>query len=532
MMKRLSLLLLLFFAQILFAQINPNNFLLGDELLLLKSQSNPTPASNSIGSIITICDTVWLGTSRGISLSTDRGETWTNFYGIETFGTESIFAIGYDDGVFWAATGHAFQSGNQSLPEGSGLRYTTDNGKTWNVVAQPIDANDDSTIVYGINDGIQSPRVRALPVTTTVQNVIYDIAFTPGTIWIASFAAGLRKSTDMGQTWQRVLLPSDKVNSISPDDTIKFSLQPVAGKFGPEDYLNHRVFSVIAADDTTLYVGTAGGINKSTDNGISWQKFSHGNQTKSISGNFVVGLGYNNITNTIWGATWRAEGETEFYAVSSSTNGGETWSTFLNSERINNFGFKEEDVIAVGDNGVFRSSNGGTSWIQPGTIIDNLTGITLRTNAFYSTASQADIVWLGSSDGLVRIKETGIWQGEWKVYIASQPLASKNETYAYPNPFSPRLDNLKIKYTTGGEQKSVTIRIFDFDMNYVRTVIQNAQRGNPANVVDELNTETGGVIDYWDGRDDNGNIVPNGVYFYRVDISGSEPVYGKILVLQ
>jgi ligand-binding sensor domain-containing protein len=531
-MKRLSLLFLLFFAQILSAQINPDNFLLGDEMLTYKSVLSPAPASNSIGSIITIGDTVWIGTSRGVSFSTDRGETWTNFYGIEAFGTESIFAIGYDDGVFWAATGHAFESGGQSLPEGSGLRYTTDNGNTWVVVNQPVDLDSDSTIVYGINDGVQSPKVRALPVTTTVQNVSYDIAFTPGTIWVASFAAGLRKSTDMGQTWQRVLLPSDKVNSISPDDTIKFSLQPVSGKFGPEDYLNHRVFSVIAADDSTLYVGTAGGINKSTDNGISWQKFSNQNQTKPISGNFVVGLGYNQITQTIWGATWRAEGETEYYAVSASTNAGESWNTFLTGERTNNFGFKDEDVIAVNDNGVYRSSNGGTSWIQPGTITDNITGITLRTNAFYSAASQGDIVWLGSSDGLVRIKETGTWQGEWKVYIASQPLSSRAETYAYPNPFSPRLDNLKIKYTTSGEQKSVTIRIFDFDMNYVTTVIQNALRGNPTNVVDELNTTNSGVIDFWDGRDDDANLVPNGVYFYRIDVSGLEPVYGKILVLQ
>jgi len=69
-------------------------------------------------------------------------------------------------------------------------------------------------------------------------------------------------------------------------------------------------------------------------------------------------------------------------------------------------------------------------------------------------------------------------------------------------------------------------------MNYVRTVIQNATRGNPSNVVDDLGGASSGVLDFWDGRNDNGEVVPNGVYFYRVDVDADEPVFGKILVLQ
>jgi flagellar hook assembly protein FlgD len=57
-------------------------------------------------------------------------------------------------------------------------------------------------------------------------------------------------------------------------------------------------------------------------------------------------------------------------------------------------------------------------------------------------------------------------------------------------------------------------------MNLVRTVIQNAPR-----------IGGGEQQDIWDGRDENGSIVPNGVYFYRVDIGSNEPIYGKIMVL-
>jgi flagellar hook assembly protein FlgD len=69
-------------------------------------------------------------------------------------------------------------------------------------------------------------------------------------------------------------------------------------------------------------------------------------------------------------------------------------------------------------------------------------------------------------------------------------------------------------------------------MNYVRTIIQNASRGNPLHLVDGSNTESNGVIDYWDGKDERGNFVPNGVYFYRIELDGGSPVFGKILVLQ
>ncbi len=287
----------------LLAQNLPQNFRFGKNAAV-NAASDDNPASNSVSDIVLAGDTVWIGTSRGLSLSTDRGETWTNFYGTKAFGTESVSALGYNNGVLWASTAHSEDKDGSSLPVGSGLRYTTDGGSTWNTVPQPLDDPGDSSLVYGVNDGVRAPKIRALPVTVAVQNIIYDIAFTPGTVWIATFAGGLRKSTDMGKTWQRVLLPADYLNEINPSDTLHYTLQPVAGKFGSENYLNHRVFSVVAANDSTLYVGTAGGINKSTDNGISWKKFSHNNQDDPISGNFVVAMGYNNANNTIWGATW------------------------------------------------------------------------------------------------------------------------------------------------------------------------------------------------------------------------------------
>nr|MBP9582015.1 hypothetical protein [Ignavibacterium sp.] len=251
-MKKYFILILyvVFISNRISAQFSPDTYRLQTDEKSLDKIVSQNPLSNSITDIITIGDTVWLGTSRGVSLSVDGGTNWTNFYGQADFGTDNNSALGYDstNRVLWCAGAKSTEvKCGQSLPAGTGLKYTTNNGISWTSIPQPLDANTDTVEQYGIN------QIRALPVTVTIQNLVYDIAFTPNTIWIATFAGGLRKSTDNGLTWKRVILPPDYLNSISPTDTLNFCLSPVPGSFCSEGNLNHRVFSVIAADDSTLY---------------------------------------------------------------------------------------------------------------------------------------------------------------------------------------------------------------------------------------------------------------------------------------
>src|ERR1035437_1019053 len=535
-MIKYFLIVILLSINIAIAQHIPSSFYLKGEGKLYKALSE-NPSGNSVSDIITIGDTIWIGSSKGVSLSTDKGVSWQNFYGNPAFGTESISAIGYDHGFFWAATAHSTDVNGTSFDEGSGLKYTSDKGQTWSSIPQPVDNEADSSIQYGIN------TLRALPITVKIQNLTYDIAFTHGIIWITSYAGGLRKSTDMGLHWQRVVIPPDNLNSIKPTDTLDFCFSPSPGKFCSNANLNYRGFSVIAPNDSTIFVGTAGGINKTTnaqDTFPSWTKFTHLNQDNPITGNFVVAMAYDTVKKNVWAATWQAEGSTESNGVSFTSDGGKSWNIFLDGEKVHNFGFKSGDVIALSDDGVFRSSNLGVTWILPNSIYDDITKIHLSTSVFYSAASlvnhvsNTNDVWLGSGDGLAKLSEIPgeMWQGKWKIYRSAPILTSQTQTYAYPNPFSPKQDIIKIKYSTGGKNSNVTIRIFDFGMNYVRTVINNAPRGQFSHVVDNFDLQTNGVEDTWDGRDANGNIVPNGVYFYRIEFDSNNPVFGKILVLQ
>lgn len=515
-----------------FPQFSPSSFDLSWNHSAARKELSSTPSNNSITDLLIVGDTVWAATGQGLSMTIDGGNNWTNFTNDQTFGTESISAIGYYKGTLWVATAHDENTSQGSVQTGSGLRYTTDNGHTWNTIPQPVDKDSDSMVVYGIN------HLGALPVTVPEQNIIFDMTFTQGTIWIATFAGGVRKApidslvANPNYKWQRVILPPDNLDSIKPSDTLNFYYSPVAGKISNVNNLNLEGFSILAINDSTIYAGTAGGLNLTTDANSqypSWRKFTHTNQTNPISGNFIVALGYNNFDNSIWAASWRAEGTNEFYGVSYSVDGGANWQTSLSGEKVHNFGFNNNQVIAPSDDGAFRTSDNGTNWILPNSVIDLKTGIPIQTKIYYAAAFQDSSLWIGSADGVARIEESnGMWNGKWKVLIASQPT---NDTYAYPNPFNPNDQTIggkiKIVYNTHGVNIPVTIRIFDFSMHLVRTVIQSAPRGNQVHSLDN----SGDVIDYWDGKDDNGNVVPNGVYFYRVDAGSQNPIFGKILVL-
>lgn len=521
-MKKIILFTLVIVSNI-YSQNFPDSYLLYQEKILRKINStSPVQLGNSITDIVIAGDTVILGTGKGLSISYDKGESWINYYNHPDFGTESISAVAYKNGFIWVATAHSVERDGQILPEGSGLKYSSDGGLHWNKIEQPIDHKDSNKVIYGIN------ILNALPITTTINNITYDIGLTGNAVWIASFAGGLRKSTDLGKTWERVVLPPDYLDSIKPTEAYNFTLSPTSGNLGYENNLNHRVFSVYVQNDSIIYVGTANGINKTTDGGKSWIKFTKQNQTNHISGNFVVAIGGTNFQNIdyIFAATWKAEDLTEEYGVSISSDGGLNWSVSNRDVRIHNFGFLNQFAYAAGSTGLFRSDNFGLSWLKAPTIVDSLTKQRILTSTFYSVNTQGNIIWAGSNEGLARTTETGFaWAAPWKVYLAYVPVKSSSETYAYPNPFDPEADILKIKYTTNGQDEKITIRIFDFGMNLIKTIIQNAPRSG---AVDQRIQQT----EFWNGKDEFGKFVSNGVYFYSVQIGNNEPIWGKILVIR
>lgn len=478
--------------------------------------ASPTLPNNSISHLANDGSIVYVGTSKGLARTTDGGGTWESFRSVPAFVNDGIFSLAVRSDIIWTATGFNKRvegEENRTVQTGSGYTYSLDAGRTWTHVPQTLDAPDDSIVMYGSN------RIKFLPIIVPEQNVTFDLAFNDSVVWIASWASGLRKSTNRGASWQRTVLPSDTRNSIAPDD-------PLSGYVvDPRRNNNFLAFAVYLQNDSTIWCGTAGGINRSTDGGVSWTKFSAQNQVAHILGNWVIAIDGQprGSHQRIWCTNWRADDPNEQFGISSSDDDGRIWRTFLHGIKAYDFAFKDSIVYVATDDGIFRSADAGETWTQSGTIIDRASGNRFISRQFFSVDVVADTVYCGGSEGLAKTIDNAAHAfGEtWQVLRAFRRLGTTGTTYAYPNPFSPKQEFVRLHYSTNGRTASVTIEVFDFGMNRVRTVIKDAQRSG-TNEHDEI----------WDGRDDADRQVANGVYFYRVTTDGAEPSWGKVMVLQ
>lgn len=469
--------------------------------------------SNSVSHIAIRGNTIWIGTSKGLARSSDGGQTWERFNRTPGFVSKGIFAVALRGDSVWVSTGYTKDVDGQSIQTGSGYTYSIDNGSTWTAQPQTLDARADSFVTYGIN------TIKFLPIVVPEQNVTFDIALSSGTAWISSWSSGVRKTTDRGATWKRIPLPSKVMSSIAPTDTlVNYSIDPRHDN-------NYLAFSVYTQSDDTIWVGTAGGVNRSTDGGLSWMKFTRDTQRESILSDWVIAIDGQRLARgtRVWTTNWPAEGANQQYGVSSSDDGGRTWRNHLVGYKSYGFAFKDTIAYVATEEGVFRSSDGGNAWTRTGTIIDQRTRERITENRFYAVGVEGDTVYCGSSEGLLKTEDSPAHPfGErWELLRSYATLPSASATYAYPNPFSPKSEAVRIHYSVPPTGASVTIEVFDFGMNRIRTVVKDATRQG-GRELDEI----------WDGTDDARQRLANGVYFYRVTLAGQEPAWGKIMVLQ
>ncbi len=479
------------------------------------------PPSNSAAHVVSRNDTLWFGTGGGLTRTVEPGIHWEYFRGDEAFQPHGIFSVHQRGSVFWVSTGYYKETTAGSQQSGSGYTFSKDGGITWQYIPQPLDNYDVDTLQYGDN------KIPTLGITTDVSNITYSLSSYGDEILTASFAGGLRKTSDDGETWTKIILPPDHLNAISPDDDLRFALSPVAGRLIDEGYLNHAVFSVFVDNENRIWTGTANGINLSLDGGSSWRKFNYQNQIKGILGNWVIKIAEQKLadgTTRIWCTNWRAEDQNEKFGVSYTDDGGETWINLLHDTRAYDFAFRDHIIYIATERGITRSEDDGRTWNTSGTIYDPVNLQQFVSREILSVAALPNgTVWVGGGEGIARTEDAGgnTFGSTWNIFRSYSSVAGSHSTYSYPNPFSPSFSQTRIHYDTGNGEADVTIEIFDFGMNLIRTLIRNAPR--PANIeLDEV----------WNGTDDTGNTVPNGVYFYRVQLNGNNGAWGKVMVLQ
>ena len=501
---------------------------------------------------------VWLGTGLGVSVIRDSLTVVTlpsseDITGPSKNQTENTLLP--DGGISaMAVSGQgsvmliAVAGSENDIPVGKGVAFTTnatDNVINWIYYDQPIDNESSDTIPFG-----DIGFVVALPITVPQANVTYDIAFSDEFAWIASWAGGLRRYKLEDKTWERVPLPMDDQFELTT--CIDTSYVPIGGKYILKDFYlnprdpidggnhNHKAFSVLTYGDT-IWVGTANGINRGIidiiagANCINWEHYSY--PTHGLSGNFVVGLAMQmlNDKRIIWAATVNADDPTEQRGVSYTVNDGLSWNTALLGERVYNITAHDSLVFAATANGLWKTED-GINWArykpaQQGirVPIPNIFNTDeVLANEVYSVAfdTSDNSIWIGTGDGAAHSYDLdGI---NWKIFRAEYDI---DEDYAYPNPFSPYTHNV-----IGGDgyvrfHTNEWSGTFVIDLDVYNFAMEKVFAGS----FDRRDASSGALK--WNGRDTQGRLVNNGVYFVKLNYpenqtSKPSPHWVKLIVVK
>ncbi len=474
---------------------------------------------------------VWLGTGQGLAMMQDSisvfamGSLTIEESDTIMLLTDGISAIAVNDSSIIVAGA----TDDGVTPVGTGFYFAEDALDptiSWIHFSQPVDNQTDTLADFA------NKYFRALPVTVANNNVTYDAAISDDYIWIASWAGGLRRiplqNLAGDSSWTRVPLPLDDMDVLTTCSDTSYADNILKDYYlNPRDPLddgnhNHKAFSVLAYGDT-VWVGTANGINRGLlgQNGcIDWAHFSF--PQDGISGNFVVGLARQVWGNTdiIWAVTMNAEDQGEERGLSYTIDNS-TWHTALIGERIYNVYAKDSLVFAASENGLWKSiiedPHDAPMWalfepaIQAILLEDSLVFDTdeILTNEVISFAfdnrpyfSQA-VLWLGTLDGLARSSD--IEGSNWQIFRAEY---DPNKIYAYPNPYSPYSHNVLdgdgyVRFHTS-EVVSYTIEMSIY--NFALGIVFNKK----------YDRRSGTESLRWDGKDQNGKLVDNGIYFINL----------------
>jgi len=498
-----TLIALIFTASTAFGELLP-----GDPSIGAVATPDGRLPSNSIIDIVPHGSNIWFGTGQGLGQLHLSDGSWSEIRQAQGIGQGGVSALCITDSVIWAATAFSRKINDTYYPAGGGVGYSRDEGSTWTWMPQPIDSVDET---------------RYNPTTTNVQNVTYDVALTDSAVWITSWGGGLRMLRYGSSEWELRTV----------DDST----------FAPLNNLRHVVFSTVW-DGQSLWVGSAGGVHRTDNNGQNWATYSYSpTSTSWISGNFVVALGVQKVgaKKLIWAATWRANKATEYYGVSVTEDDGLHWRVALSDStllpnsryliddygplRAHNFGFQDSTVYVCADGGLWIGENYGQTWdfsVSPVEEISDLsTGERLSIPNFFSAASTGDSLWIGTDEGVALNDGSS-----WRIHRAYAPPGRNGEplSYAYPSPFSPKRGDVTRLQFPLTAPTTVSFEIYDFAMEQV---YKSANFRLPGGGAGDM---AGYGAIQWNGLSSENKGIANGVYFYRVKADGAT-YWGKVMVI-
>jgi hypothetical protein len=456
-------------------------------------------------------------------------------------GRGRVFSLQVDQDRVIAGLGFNTESGDESVQTALGFYESVDNGSSWRFIPFPLDpepAADSCTpssvgppcdleFTYGGETYVQTR------ITVPQQSPPFETDVSGDTILAAAWASGIIRSTDNGENWERLILPPSSASELTPENTYSWTSQAgdqgTVQRYDPRFDTNLLGFGLLIDSSGRVWAGTAGGINISENaltasaDQISWRRETADGTVDGLLGNWVVNIREQPGTGRIWMSNWNASSSPDDrFGLVSTDDGGESFSHYLEGERINDIGFFEGKVVVAADRGLFISSDNGDTWLR----IDQIRSpnqIISRDASYFAISATDEQLWVGTSDGLASSPDGG---ETWSILRVDLPLDGGNiyqqdapnvDTYAYPNPYSPNVhDVIRIKYETNSAGRSI-LRIFDFGMNLVYEQSSNST------------TQPGAYEFLWNGTDNSGRVPATGAYIYVIDTPDGR-VDGKILL--
>ena len=276
-------------------------------------------------------------TGGGLWKTTDGGENWhpvTDFQ-ITTASIGAVAVSETDPDLVFIGTGETCIRGN-ILP-GDGVYRSRDGGETWEHI--------------GFRESHGISKIRIHP---TDPDIVYVASF--GKYGVPSEERGVFRSTDGGDSWERVLFRDERTGAIDI----------VIDRNNP-DVLYASLWEAFRKEYTMSSGGPGSGMFKSVDGGTTWTEITRnpGMPPEGVVGRIGVAVSSANSSRVY------ALFEHDDGGLFRSDDGGESWELINDERRIRQRAFyythvfadlHDEDVVYVQNTSFFRSTDGGATY--------------------------------------------------------------------------------------------------------------------------------------------------------------------------
>ncbi|MCK4632429.1 MAG: hypothetical protein KAT79_04110, partial [candidate division Zixibacteria bacterium] len=201
-----------------------------------------------------------------------------------------------------------------------------------------------------------------------------------------------------------------------------------------------------------------------------------------------------------------------------------------------NFAFNGDSVFAATDGGlILNHQDIGTDWDTLEFISSTGRVVVDAGTPVYAVEVIGDDVWVGTDDGLVRMRPSGSSWVTGDVYRFVDSTTPPDIVYAYPVPWSrslsaPTDDEIKFHFVVE-EDAYITLEVYDFAMNLVSRVIDNRFFSATGGDDSDGHYHTGTFDNTWNGRNGAGEEVAVGMYHFKIEYSTGEVRWGKLAVI-